>query len=68
MSFPNRLSLRNLHSDPHDQMFGVSLLPKRLGRWYVTRLRERSPTYSVGRLPIALALKRCLYEDRMRVA
>ena len=67
VSFPNRLSLRNLHSDPHYRMFGVSLLPKRLGSWYVTRFRERSPTYSVGRLPIALALRRCLDENRMRV-
>ncbi len=67
VSFPNLLSPHNLRSDPHYQMVGVSLLPRWLGTWYVTRLRRCSPTYSVGRFPIAVALKRSFRRQSMVV-
>ena len=67
VSFPNRLSPRNLRSDPHYGMLGVSLLPRSLGTWYVSRLRKRSPTYSVGLFPIAETLRRSLSRHGMTV-
>jgi 2-polyprenyl-3-methyl-5-hydroxy-6-metoxy-1,4-benzoquinol methylase len=67
VSFPNLLSPRNLLSDPHYQMFGVSVLPRSLGSWYVTHFRKRSLTYAVGRFPIASALKRAFGRRHLAV-
>lgn len=53
VQFPNRLSPANFRSDPHYCMFGISILPPRLGAWYVTSMRKRYQTYEVGRFPIA---------------
>jgi len=67
VSFPNYLSVRNLRSDPHFSLAGVSLLPPRLGRWYVTKVRARSEGFGVGWLPIAAVLSRFLQRHGLQV-
>jgi len=47
VSVPNRLSPWNVLRDQHYRLFGVSLMPKRLARLYVTRVRKRSIIYAV---------------------
>ncbi|MBL8681081.1 MAG: class I SAM-dependent methyltransferase [Myxococcales bacterium] len=56
---PNRLSPRWFRSDPHYQMFAISVLPPALGRFYVTRVRGR-PRYDVGTFPVGLSTRRTL--------
>lgn len=56
---PNRLSPKWLVSDPHYQMFGISVLPPALGRFYVTRVRKR-PRYDVGTFPVGAGVLRTL--------
>jgi ubiquinone/menaquinone biosynthesis C-methylase UbiE len=53
IQFPNLLSLPNIFSDLHYGLFGVSLLPSRIGEWYVVSLRKKASTYQVGSFPIA---------------
>ncbi len=50
LAFPNLLSIRNVLRDPHYHLFGVTLLPLPLARWY-TRLR-RGKNYDVEILPV----------------
>jgi 2-polyprenyl-3-methyl-5-hydroxy-6-metoxy-1,4-benzoquinol methylase len=47
---PNRFSLRNLMSDPHHRLFGVSLLNRQAARFWVTKVRKKSEDYTVNRL------------------
>jgi ubiquinone/menaquinone biosynthesis C-methylase UbiE len=56
---PNRLSPKWFWSDPHYQMFAISVLPPSAGRFYVTRVRGR-PRYDVGVFPIGLSVERRL--------
>jgi SAM-dependent methyltransferase len=51
LTAPNRLAPRNLLRDPHFNLLGVSLMPRRLARWYVVSLRRRIPKYDVEQLP-----------------
>lgn len=54
LSFPNLLSLRNLFSDPHYKLFGVTVMPLSLATWY-TRKR-RGSNYDVEILPIPASI------------
>jgi ubiquinone/menaquinone biosynthesis C-methylase UbiE len=54
LSFPNLLSLRNLFSDPHYKLFGVTFMPLSLAAWY-TRKR-RGSNYDVEILPIPASI------------
>ncbi|MFO0557008.1 MAG: methyltransferase domain-containing protein [Polyangiales bacterium] len=56
---PNRLSPKWFVSDPHYEMFGISVLPPTLGRFYVTRVRGR-PRYDVGTFPVGASALRTL--------
>jgi 2-polyprenyl-3-methyl-5-hydroxy-6-metoxy-1,4-benzoquinol methylase len=56
---PNRWSPEWLKSDPHYQMKGISILPPRMGAFYVTRMR-RYPSYDVGTFPVASRIGRML--------
>lgn len=53
LTFPNRLGPANIRHDPHYDLFGVCLLPPKLGAWYVVRLRKKATSYHVGLFPIA---------------
>ncbi len=63
---PNRLSPSLLWSDPHYQLAGVSALPERLGRFYVTKVRG-FPAYDVGVLPVGAVVERWLAADGLRI-
>jgi SAM-dependent methyltransferase len=65
LSFPNLLSLRNALRDPHRILFGVTLLPVALARWYV-RLRL-GREYEVETLPVALSVARICATQGVRV-
>ena len=56
---PNRFSPRWFLRDPHYQMTGISVLPPAIGRWYVTRVRNR-PRYDVGVFPVGARVVRRL--------
>jgi 2-polyprenyl-3-methyl-5-hydroxy-6-metoxy-1,4-benzoquinol methylase len=63
---PNRLSPQLLLRDPHYSMLGISVLPAKLGEFYVTRVR-RYPSWTVGTFPIASRLERMLVERGMEI-
>lgn len=63
---PNRWSPKWLWSDPHYQMFGISVLPPALGRFYVTRVRGR-PRYDVGTFPVGLRVLQWLRRAGLEV-
>lgn len=56
---PNRLSPKCFLRDPHYQMMGISILPHRLAKYYVTRVRKR-PNYHVGVFPVATTIGRLM--------
>mgnify|MGYP000492397377 CR=1 FL=1 len=47
---PSRFSLRNLWSDPHYQLFGVSLMGRKWGTWYTVSVRRAVGRYTVHHL------------------
>lgn len=65
LAFPNLLSIRNALRDPHYQLFGVTLLPLPLARWY-TRLR-RGKNYDVEILPVSPLIARVCRTHGVRV-
>lgn len=56
---PNRWSPKWFWRDPHYQLFGISVLPPSVGRFYVTRMRGR-PRYDVGTFPVGWRVLRSL--------
>jgi ubiquinone/menaquinone biosynthesis C-methylase UbiE len=48
---PNKMSVFNIVRDPHYEMFGVVLLPRSLGRFYVERVRRDRRGYWVNVTP-----------------
>ncbi|MDP3276063.1 MAG: class I SAM-dependent methyltransferase [Deltaproteobacteria bacterium] len=48
---PNRWSPRWFGRDPHYRMLGISVLPEKIGRFYVTRVRGL-PSYDVSVFPV----------------
>jgi 2-polyprenyl-3-methyl-5-hydroxy-6-metoxy-1,4-benzoquinol methylase len=63
---PNRWSPRWFVRDPHYQMFGISVLPQKVGRWYVTKVRGL-PSYDVGVFPVALQTQNHLKSLGLRI-
>jgi SAM-dependent methyltransferase len=63
---PNRLSPSLALSDPHYQLAAVSVMPRWMGEWYVTRVRG-FPRYEVGVLPVGGVVERWLAEDGLAV-
>ncbi|MBN2119583.1 MAG: class I SAM-dependent methyltransferase [Candidatus Omnitrophica bacterium] len=57
LTAPNRLSLINFLRDPHYNLFGISLFPKRLAQFYAVKVRKRTASYGVGVLPTLNWLK-----------
>jgi 2-polyprenyl-3-methyl-5-hydroxy-6-metoxy-1,4-benzoquinol methylase len=62
LDMPNRFAPHDFLRDPHYQLFGVSVLPHRLGEFYVTKVR-RFPEYEVGVFPIASVIERTLLRN-----
>jgi ubiquinone/menaquinone biosynthesis C-methylase UbiE len=58
LNVPNKASLINVVRDPHYQMFGVVLMPRRLGRWYVERVRKNRRGYWVNVIPTRSWMRR----------
>jgi len=54
---PQRWSPIGFLSDPHYGLFGVSVLPRSIGRWYVCTVRRLSPTYDMTTLPSTWGLR-----------
>lgn len=65
LSFPNLLSLRNVWSDPHYRLFGVTLLPVPIARWYTRKRVGRD--YDVEMLPIPPLLARVCAKKGIKV-
>lgn len=57
---PNKTSLLNIVHDPHYQMFGVVLMPRWLGKFYVERIRRHERGYWVNLIPTKRWLTRQL--------
>lgn len=51
LSVPNKLSIHNVIDEPHYGLFGITILPRQLASFYVTKIRKRGKTYEVGRFP-----------------
>jgi SAM-dependent methyltransferase len=51
LSWPNKGSLLTIWRDPHYQMTGVVLLPRRAGAFYVERVRRSRRGYWVNTIP-----------------
>jgi ubiquinone/menaquinone biosynthesis C-methylase UbiE len=64
---PNKLSLFNVLRDPHYELFGVVLLPRWLGRFYVERIRRLRRGYWVYVIPTRRWLVRRFAEHGIRV-
>jgi ubiquinone biosynthesis O-methyltransferase len=47
VSTPNRWAISNILADPHWKLTGVSLMPRPLAKWYVTRFRKVIREYDV---------------------
>ena len=67
LTFPNYWSPQNIREDPHYGLFGISILPAWLARFYVTRVRKKSTNYEVGIFPVASALRRLFRRYAMEV-
>ncbi len=64
---PNKLSVFNILRDPHYAMFGVVLLPRWLGKFYVVRVRGVDRGYWVNVTPTKRWLLRNLTLGRLEV-
>lgn len=47
VTVPNRFSPWNVFREQHYRLFGLSLMPRRIASFYVTRVRKRSTIYAV---------------------
>lgn len=50
VSTPNRYSPKQILREGHSGLFGVSLLPPKLAKFYVEKVRRAMPTYSVNKI------------------
>ena len=67
MVTPKPLSLYSLWNDPHYDLAGLVLLPRRLQIWYFEQVRGGGEgTYDVGVIPTRWRLRRLLREARLR--
>jgi 2-polyprenyl-3-methyl-5-hydroxy-6-metoxy-1,4-benzoquinol methylase len=65
---PNRVSIRNIMSDPHYRLAAITLMPNAFAAWYTTCLRRRSRKYEVTRLYTRAALKRLAAQNGFTAA
>jgi hypothetical protein len=63
---PNRLWPFLLLRDPHYLMRGISLLPPRLGKSYVTRVSGYQ-SYDAGTFPVASRLEKMIVESDTQI-
>jgi SAM-dependent methyltransferase len=63
---PNKSSLISILSDPHYEMFGVVLMPRWLGKFYVERIRRVRRGYWVNLIPTKRWLKKRFCETGLR--
>lgn len=50
ISTPNKYSPKQILREGHSGLFGVSLLPPRMAKWYVEKVRRAMPLYDVNRI------------------
>lgn len=50
ISAPNGISLYSIIHDPHFSLFSVSLMPFKIGRYYVEKIRKVTKAYNVYRI------------------
>lgn len=55
---PNKMSLLHIRRDPHFRMLGVVWMPRRLGAFYVERIRRHARRYWVNKIPTKRWLSR----------
>ncbi len=67
LTAPNRFSPPNILKDGHYGMFGVAVLPRTLARVYVTKVRKREKTYSVGHIPTYRSLLKMFAQHGIRL-
>lgn len=61
MVTPKPLALYSLWNDPHYDLAGLVLMPRRMQKWYFERVRGGGEgTYDVGVIPTRFALRRLL--------
>jgi 2-polyprenyl-3-methyl-5-hydroxy-6-metoxy-1,4-benzoquinol methylase len=47
LSAPNKISPYQIIHDDHYGLFGISLMPRRIAKWYVTKIRKATREYNV---------------------
>ena len=68
MVTPKPLSLYSLWNDPHYDLAGLVLMPRRLQIWYFEKIRGGGEgTYDVGVIPTRRAVRRLLAEAGFRI-
>lgn len=55
---PNKTSLWNVWRDPHYRKFAVVMMPRRVGTFYIERVRRHQRGYWVGKIPTRRWLRR----------
>jgi SAM-dependent methyltransferase len=60
ISTPNRWAVSNIFADPHWKLFGVTLMPRWLARWYVCEVRQAVRNYDVWNFVSHRQLIKCL--------
>jgi SAM-dependent methyltransferase len=65
LSTPNRLSPKQILKEGHSGLFGVGLLPVRLARFYVEKVRKAMPSWDITHLYTYGELVRMLEENGM---
>ena len=68
MVTPKPLSLYSLWNDPHYDLAGLVLMPRRMQIWYFEKVRGGGEgTYDVGVIPTRRAVRRLLAEAEFRI-
>ena len=67
LSWPNKASLLTIWRDPHYQMTGVVLLPRRVGAFYVERVRRSERGYWVNVIPRRRWVQRRFLREGVRL-
>jgi 2-polyprenyl-3-methyl-5-hydroxy-6-metoxy-1,4-benzoquinol methylase len=62
LTAPNRISPYQIIHDAHYGLFGLSLMPRRIAAYYVTKVRKLTNNYDVYEAPVFWYLKRIFRE------
>lgn len=72
ITVPNRFSPAIIKSDPHFRVFGISLLPRKIARFYIERIRKKiNPLYRkyhLGYYPTYFSVKKLFRENSMELS